>query len=78
MIKLNELESCRFIQTVRGGKFDDTSPTELQEQYNEFEQSLMDLFFGSSGYLDISWHLDMLLYDLEDARSKKKVRSKMN
>lgn len=68
---MKEFPTCRFLTTAFSQSDDDSAPSDLREQYNEF-LDVAQTFLVNEDFFTVYDTLDTLLDDLNEALSRKK------
>lgn len=68
---MKEFPTCRFLSTAFSQSDEDSAPSDLREQYNEFLE-VAQTFLVNEDFFTVYDTLDTLLDDLNEALSRKK------
>ena len=68
---MKEFPTCRFLSTALSQSDEDSAPSDLREQYNEFLE-VAQTFLVNEDFFTVYDTLDTLLDDLNEALGRKK------
>jgi hypothetical protein len=68
---MTDLNDCRLFETANLANHQNISEEEFREQFNEFQEAVLELLFGTSGYVDIDSKLQDALFRMEYCDKKK-------